>query len=333
MDSRISIARQGLLTLTFVLFFFPFVAQPSLAPPIDVSVPKDDAGALDFGSQGGFYKGDKVSVSIRVTSGGEIDVYVMTKSNFDKLALGQSFSTEISEERTKDTSFDWEIPSDATWYLVIDNVDNSRSNDATPTGPVSIEGNMGGPSILRMVGMVCGGLILLVVLILVVRYAMQGGFASILPSGKAMKAKNTGPTINNPSSALGFKPGSKGEALPTGSDIVEKPWFGEGGYFSQNPGFEGDDEGEGDEAEAGEEDEVEAVEATAVAVVDDSEEVTAAVAIETEESPDEPTPETSELPTLTIACPGCAHKFAVEKTGAAQKVTCPSCGISGMMDI
>ena len=72
--------------------------------------------------------------------------YHQVKGLVDRLSLntvcqeaGGSFRPSVSKERTLHTKFTFENPDDNTWYLVIDNMDNPRSDDATPTGMVNYE--------------------------------------------------------------------------------------------------------------------------------------------------------------------------------------------------
>jgi hypothetical protein len=44
-----------------------------------------------------------------------------------------------AKERVSETTFKFKTPDDQFYYLVIDNEDNSRSNDAIPTGTVTVD--------------------------------------------------------------------------------------------------------------------------------------------------------------------------------------------------
>jgi hypothetical protein len=71
-----------------------------------------------------------------VTSNTTIDVYVLTAEDIINYPSG-SFSPVKAVENTK--SADFTIKSDSTnsYYLIIDNEDNSKSTDALPTGDAS----------------------------------------------------------------------------------------------------------------------------------------------------------------------------------------------------
>jgi hypothetical protein len=86
------------------------------------------------------YEDDKVDVSVTVDSpsGGLVDVYILSSSEWFDYP-DEPFTPELSKESVSTTSFTFTAPEAGSYYLIIDNVDNSRSNDAIPTGSVTVD--------------------------------------------------------------------------------------------------------------------------------------------------------------------------------------------------
>lgn len=82
---------------------------------------------------------EEIDVSVDVTSpsGGLIDVYILSSSHYSSYPDGV-FTPTIEKEGVSSTDFTFKAPDDATYYLIIDNEDNSRSTDAVPVGDVTV---------------------------------------------------------------------------------------------------------------------------------------------------------------------------------------------------
>lgn len=85
-------------------------------------------------------KDDEIEVSVTVTSpsNGRVDVYIISSSQYSYYPTGSFTSARSSEDRSSH-SFTFTVPDDQTYYLVIDNEDNSRTTDAVPTGSVTVD--------------------------------------------------------------------------------------------------------------------------------------------------------------------------------------------------
>jgi hypothetical protein len=87
----------------------------------------------------GFRKYDRITVEVNITQGGPGDVYLLKKSEYVKLNDNEPFKPAVAKERINHTKFTWEKPDDDTYYLVIDNQDNARGNDAIPYEDITYE--------------------------------------------------------------------------------------------------------------------------------------------------------------------------------------------------
>ena len=88
----------------------------------------------------GLTDGEEIDVSVEVVSptGALIDVYIMSSSDYLDYP-DETFSTEISREGVSTTTFTFTTPDAGSYYLVIDNVDNTRTSDTEPTGSVTVD--------------------------------------------------------------------------------------------------------------------------------------------------------------------------------------------------
>jgi flagellar basal body-associated protein FliL len=87
----------------------------------------------------GLGKGEKIEVSLDVVSptGATVDVYILSSSQYSNYPSG-SFSPTVAHEDVSTADFTFKSPDDQSYYLVIDNEDNSRAADAVPTGDVTV---------------------------------------------------------------------------------------------------------------------------------------------------------------------------------------------------
>ena len=84
-----------------------------------------------------FTRYDRINVEVTVTSGEPVDVYLLSEKEYQKYTEGEKFKTEIGKQRVNHTKFEWENPESGNYYLVIDNIDNIRDNDAVPYDEVT----------------------------------------------------------------------------------------------------------------------------------------------------------------------------------------------------
>lgn len=84
-----------------------------------------------------FQKYDRIDVEVTITSGGPVDVYIISEGQYKIYEEGGDFKSKISRERVNHTEFVFENPDSGTYFLVIDNIDNSRKNDAVPYDDVT----------------------------------------------------------------------------------------------------------------------------------------------------------------------------------------------------
>ena len=83
---------------------------------------------------------DEVEVNFTVTSGGNVDLYIMTSEMYrDRYQQDLHFNPAMVRENITTARFTWTQPDDSTYYLVIDNWDNGRTTDAKPTGNVTYD--------------------------------------------------------------------------------------------------------------------------------------------------------------------------------------------------
>lgn len=81
----------------------------------------------------------EVDVSVDSPADAKIDVYIIIDSEFSDYQNDGQFTSEIQHEDVSSASFKFKNPDGETYYLVIDNKDNSRSSDAIPTGDVTVD--------------------------------------------------------------------------------------------------------------------------------------------------------------------------------------------------
>lgn len=86
-------------------------------------------------------KGNTVTVDVDCLSDSDIDVYILKDSEYDKYMENNTFSPEIAKENIKKTNFEWKVPDSNSYYIVVDNRDNTRDTDAVPRMNVSVDIN------------------------------------------------------------------------------------------------------------------------------------------------------------------------------------------------
>ncbi len=87
----------------------------------------------------GLTEGEEIEVSVEVVSptGALIDVYIIPSADIYDYP-DDPFAPEITREGVSTTTFTFTTPDAGSYYLVIDNVDNSRASDTEPTGSVTV---------------------------------------------------------------------------------------------------------------------------------------------------------------------------------------------------
>ena len=92
--------------------------------------------------------GDTIGVDLNVTNGGSVDAFLMDSTGFadyqklvnDTTGAVDSFSYYVagSAMNISSKSYEFVIPTDAVYYIVIDNAKDNISGEAVPTGDVSV---------------------------------------------------------------------------------------------------------------------------------------------------------------------------------------------------
>ena len=140
------------------LFLFVLLISTLIIPQFALAKEYDrnmlailDAGDYKAYPVGSYYyssyleKGDEIEAEINVKSGGNIDVYLLYEEQYDYYLEDVNDSNvftyieNASKQNTKQFSYTYEVEYDGKYYIVIDNRDNSQSDDAVPTGNVEVE--------------------------------------------------------------------------------------------------------------------------------------------------------------------------------------------------
>jgi flagellar basal body-associated protein FliL len=87
----------------------------------------------------GLGQNEKIDIYVQVTSpaGASVDVYILSSTERSDYPDG-SFTPTVAHEDVSVADFSFKQPDSQSYYLVIDNEDNSRSTDAVPTGDVTV---------------------------------------------------------------------------------------------------------------------------------------------------------------------------------------------------
>ena len=123
----------ALLSL-FLLSSLAFVPAPAAADNIkrDGTIYYDSYERLSIGSYSDSYTG-----KVKVTTNASVDVYVLTSTY--AYSYPESFTPTKSKEKTMSAEFSMTFKAGETYYVIIDNLDNSRSTDAIPSGDVTYD--------------------------------------------------------------------------------------------------------------------------------------------------------------------------------------------------
>ncbi len=85
---------------------------------------------------GEWRKDARLNIEFEVQNGGDVDVYILSDSQFQRYLDGLYFSTEVGHEWTSSEDFRWTLKDDDEYHILIDNRDNGRGSDARPIGSV-----------------------------------------------------------------------------------------------------------------------------------------------------------------------------------------------------
>ncbi|TFH03805.1 MAG: hypothetical protein E4H14_16025 [Candidatus Thorarchaeota archaeon] len=118
--------RRGIVFLVVLGFLLPVMAsaatpqQEDIHPHADVDVWVNALGYYnyywnDLGS------GNRINVNIDVTSGDDIDFYILDEDNYDTYINGGSASSHLTRENAGSISVSYTIPSSGEWHLIFRN--------------------------------------------------------------------------------------------------------------------------------------------------------------------------------------------------------------------
>jgi len=130
--------RRQLVSITllalFLLSSLALVPAPAAADNIerDGTIYYDSYERLAIGSYSDSYSG-----KIKVTTNASVDVYLLTSTY--AYSYPESFVPTKTKEKTMKAEFSFTAKAGETYYVIIDNTDNSRSTDAVPTGSIAYQ--------------------------------------------------------------------------------------------------------------------------------------------------------------------------------------------------
>jgi hypothetical protein len=152
------------------------------------------------------YDGDKIQARAKVTSGGPVDIYLMTENQYERAYDAENGSLEVisyirAQENTKEAEIIFKVPSEEDddgsydyfepydykniFYIVVDNRNHTLTlHDANATGPVEVnveiiidrkEFNIDFPNfydtglVVCVIGGFVGAIVIIIIIILVTR--------------------------------------------------------------------------------------------------------------------------------------------------------------------
>ena len=175
-----------LCVLGSLLLLLASLGTVTAQPPKSVEVGGHDGFLItDPEIAAGFREYDRIDVEVIVSSGGPVDVYIMSKRQYVNYDNGEKFKPEIAKENTEHATFTFENPDGGEYYLVIDNKDNLRANDAVPkhhvyynyTSPIEERHN----DVVRMQIYIWGGIaagiiiVITIIAIAIIYYRKRNG--------------------------------------------------------------------------------------------------------------------------------------------------------------
>ncbi len=82
----------------------------------------------------------EIKYDISVVEGDRVDIYIMISSEYDRYSRGEDFDPVVQFHNTPGNEGSYMVDDiDETYYVVIDNLDNAKGNDAVPSGDVTVE--------------------------------------------------------------------------------------------------------------------------------------------------------------------------------------------------
>ena len=85
----------------------------------------------------GWRKGTEYEIRIEVINNIPIDLYIVTKAEYEKYRNNQQFDPVLAIEGFLNYESIWKKPDDQDYIFIIDNRDNKRTNDTIPSGNVT----------------------------------------------------------------------------------------------------------------------------------------------------------------------------------------------------
>jgi len=124
----------GCIGIIFIalLMSIPGNTQGQKAEHKNYQIPEDMWWEATTGSD----KDDEIEYDIEVVTGSQIDVYIMTESEYNQYNQGFNFNAVVTHEKVMSAKGKYEIPDDQQYYVIVDNVDNAHVTDAEPQGTV-----------------------------------------------------------------------------------------------------------------------------------------------------------------------------------------------------
>lgn len=83
--------------------------------------------------------GDSIEIDFVVKSGSRVDVYILSSTQFQNYKDDEYFSPKLTRENVLTVEKTTHIYSSSTYYIIVDNRNNSRSSDALPDGSVTYD--------------------------------------------------------------------------------------------------------------------------------------------------------------------------------------------------
>jgi len=97
-------------------------------------IPEEDSVYADDSIHDGY----EIKYYVKVTGGSPIDVYVLNEAEWQKYMDEEMFYPLASHEHVTMVDEKYEVEDDGPYYVVLDNMDNARSDDAQSEGSVYV---------------------------------------------------------------------------------------------------------------------------------------------------------------------------------------------------
>ncbi len=82
---------------------------------------------------------ETIEIDFQVTSGGKVDIYILNTYQYSNYRNGNPFTPSYTRENRSAVKDDFYNSDSGTYYIVVDNKDNTRESDAQPTGSVTYD--------------------------------------------------------------------------------------------------------------------------------------------------------------------------------------------------